>query len=128
MSFLIAKVFPTHYTGRLCTFLLQSLQVELAFASTFTNQCDDEVCRPFSTRLQVVDRIEKESGIKLRDGYKTVENARFRTLFTLAEFLVFIDRRKYSDKRLAEVPPCPLAISFQLARLARAQIHTQVAR
>jgi len=43
--------------------------------------------------------------MRLRDGYKTVENARFRTLFTFKEFLVFIDRRKYADKRLAEVPP-----------------------
>ena len=50
-----------------------------------------------------MDRIEKESGLKLRDGYKTVENARFRTLFNFKEFLAFIDRRKFADKRLAEV-------------------------
>mmetsp|Transcript_91782 Transcript_91782/g.148182 ORF Transcript_91782/g.148182 Transcript_91782/m.148182 type:complete len:315 (+) Transcript_91782:81-1025(+) len=53
--------------------------------------------------LKVVERIEKESGIRLRDGLKTVENARFRTLFNNKEFLVFIDRRKFADKRLAEI-------------------------
>ena len=56
--------------------------------------------------LKTIDRIEKESGLKIREGHQAVENARFRTLFNNQEFLVFIDRRKFADKRLAEVPPC----------------------
>lgn len=53
--------------------------------------------------LKVVDRIEKETGTKLRSGKQAVEYARFFTLFNFKEFLTFIDRRKVADKRLAEV-------------------------
>ena len=110
------RVFPiqsAHYTWRLCRFLLSHcrLRHSVCFSSYQPVRNLNEAVASFS-RWQVVDRIEKESGIKLRDGYTTVENARFRTLFTLKEFLVFVDRRKYSDKRLAEVPPCTAANSF----------------
>jgi len=60
---------------------------------------------------QVVERIEKESGLKIRGGVKAIENARFRTLFNNKEFLVFIDRRKFADKRLAEVRLRPARIA-----------------
>ena len=63
-----------------------------------------------------MERIEKESGLKIREGDKAVENARFRTLFNNKEFLVFIDRRKFADKRLAEVRPARIVFLFLLRR------------
>mmetsp|Transcript_49058 Transcript_49058/g.76523 ORF Transcript_49058/g.76523 Transcript_49058/m.76523 type:complete len:205 (-) Transcript_49058:1426-2040(-) len=53
--------------------------------------------------LRVIDRIQKESGMPLHTPEKAFANSRFKTLFNWSEFLTFIDRHKFKDKRLAEV-------------------------
>mmetsp|Transcript_63720 Transcript_63720/g.132682 ORF Transcript_63720/g.132682 Transcript_63720/m.132682 type:complete len:129 (+) Transcript_63720:29-415(+) len=60
-----------------------------------------ETMQAFIFRL--IDRVQKESGVPLNTPDKVLGHARFKALFNHKEFLTYIERHKYKDKRLNEV-------------------------
>lgn len=58
--------------------------------------------------LKLLDRIQKESGMALHDPEAALVHPRFIRLFSFPEFMQFVDRHRYKDKRLGAIKKAEL--------------------